>query len=132
MKTIIQKITFKNTTLNELYSLYMNPKLHSEITGSGVIISEKAGSKLFVFDGYITGKTLYCIKNSLIVQEWIGSDWDEDTEASVLVLSFEQKGKNVIVNLCHANVPDIHAESIDKGWYEYYWESWGKYLTKKG
>ena len=30
-KTIVQKITFKNTTTDELYKLYMDEQKHSEV-----------------------------------------------------------------------------------------------------
>jgi len=131
MATIIQKVAFKNTTTKQLYDLYMNAKLHGHITNSSVKISAKPGSKLEVFEGYITGKTLKAIKNKLIVQSWFGSDWSEDDDDSVFVLSFEQKGKDAALNVIHANVPDNKAASLEKGWYNHYWNPWKQYLAGK-
>ena len=131
MATIIQQVIFKNVKTKQVYDLYMDPKLHGMITNGKVKISARPGSKLHVFDGYITGKTLLTVKNRLIVQEWIGSDWGEKAEPSVFSLSFEQKGRDVVMNVFHANVPDKNASSLDKGWHDHYWKPWKEYLAGK-
>jgi len=130
-KTITQKITFKNTAVKDCYDLYMNEKKHSEVTGGPTKISDKEGTSFNVYDGYITGKNLQLIKDKLIVQSWHGSDWDADEIDSTFILLFEQKGRDVIVYVTHANLPDKHAESIDKGWHTWYWEPWKNYLAGK-
>src|SRR6185436_18575775 len=130
-KTITQKVTFKNTTCKDCYDLYMNAKKHSEVTGGAVKISDKEGTPFDVYDGYITGKNLQLNKNKLIVQSWHGSDWEPGEIDSTLILLFEQKGNSVIAYVTHANLPDEHADSIDKGWYTYYWEPWKNYLAGK-
>jgi len=131
MATIIQKIVFKNTKTSQLYNLYMDAKLHGLVTAGKVTISEKPGSALKVFDGYITGKTLQTVKNKLIVQQWHGSDWGDGSNDSVCALSFEQKGKDAILNVFHANVPDDKAQGLDKGWHDHYWKTWKQYLAGK-
>jgi len=130
-KTITQKVTFKNTTCKDCYDLYMNAKKHSEITGGPVKISDKEGASFDVYDGYAIGRNLHLIKNKLIVQSWRASDWDAGDIDSTFIILFEQKGKNVIVNVTHANLPDKQAASIDKGWYTWYWEPWKSYLAVK-
>lgn len=131
MATIVQKIVFKNTSTKKLYDLYMDAKLHGMITNGDVTISEKAGSKLEVFGGYITGKTLQTVKNKLIVQQWHGSDWAAGSEDSAFVLSFEKQGKDAILHVFHANVPDEKAKGLDKGWHDHYWNPWKQYLAGK-
>jgi activator of HSP90 ATPase len=131
MATIIQKVVFKNTRKESLYDLYMNAKSHSLITDGPVKISEKAGSAFNAFDGYITGKNLMIIKNELIVQSWHGADWDEKDPDSVFIISLEQKGKDVVLNAVHANVPDNKEESLSKGWHEFYWNPWKQHLAGK-
>ena len=109
----------------------MDPKMHGMITNSPVKISEKTGSKLEVFGGYITGKTLLAVKNKLVVQQWLGSDWGSKAESSVFSLSFEQKGADAVLNVFHANVPDVHYSSLEKGWNDHYWKPWKQYLAGK-
>ncbi len=131
MATINQRIVFKNTSTKELYDLYMNAKLHGQIAGGRVKVSEKPGSPLEAFDGYIKGKTLMVVKDQLIVQSWRGSDWSPTEPDSAFVLAFEQKGKDAIMHVCHANVPDAQAKGLDKGWRDFYWNPWKQHLSGK-
>ena len=128
-KTITQRVVFKNTTASELYELYMNAKKHSAATGTGTKISEKEGAKYSAGDDYITGKNLVLVKNKMIVQTWKAADWDKDEQDSIFILTFEQQGKNAVLNMVHANIPDKHADSIKKGWTTYYWNPWKAYLA---
>lgn len=130
-KTITQKIVFKNTSAKVLYDMYMNEKKHSELTGGPAKITSKIGATYSVYDGYITGKNLHLIKDTLIVQTWRGSDWNKTDSESILILKFEPKGEDVAVKMIHANVPSKHVDSIKKGWDDYYWEPWKKYLESK-
>ena len=120
---------FKNTTREALYELYMNAKIHSSITDGPVEISEKVGSSFKAFGGYITGKNLQLVKNELIVQSWRGSDWDFTDSDSSFLLSLEQKGNDVILNMVHANVPDAQDKDLDKGWHDFYWNPWKQHLA---
>jgi|SRR5215831_20886059 len=131
MATIIQKVVFKNTKISQLYNLYMDAKLHGMITNGKVTISDKPGSQLNVFDGYITGTTLQTVKNKLVAQQWHGSDWAKGSEDSIFVLTFDQEGNDAILHVFHGNVPDDKAASLDKGWHDHYWKPWKQYLEGK-
>jgi activator of HSP90 ATPase len=67
----------------------------------------------------------------LIVQSWRASDWDKSAIDSTFILSFEQKEKDGILHLVHANIPDKHFAGIKDGWYTYYWQPWKKYFSSK-
>ena len=127
MATIVQKEVFKNTQSEALYELYMNAGLHSLITNGPVEISDNAGSSFNAFGGYITGKNLMLVRGRLIVQLWRGSDWDK--KDSVFVISLEQKGKDTLLNMVHANVPDNKEARLAKGWKEHYWNPWRQHLA---
>ena len=129
MATIIQKVLFKNTTKESLYELYMNAGKHSMIIDGPVVISEKVGDSFNAFGGYITGKNLHLVKNQLIVQSWRGSDWNTKDPDSVFLISLEQKGKDVLLNMIHANVPDDKQKDLDKGWSDHYWNPWKQYIA---
>lgn len=130
-KTIVQKVVFKNTTPKDLYDLYMDAKKHSTATGAPAKIAAKEGSQYSVHSGYITGKNLQLVKDKLIVQTWRAKEWHKDDIDSTFIINLESKGKDVIVHAIHANIPDKHAESIDKGWHTHYWEPWKKHLAGK-
>jgi activator of HSP90 ATPase len=131
LKTIIQEIVFKNTTPKVLYGLYMDSKKHSAATGVPAKISGKVGGSFSVYNGVITGKNLQLLKDKLIVQAWRTKDWKKDDLDSTFIIALKPKGKDVVLHAVHANVPDGQAEGIDKGWHEYYWEPWKKFLDGK-
>ncbi len=131
MATIIQKVVFKNTKKESLFELYINARKHSLVTGSPAKISEKAGSSFTAFDGYITGKNIMILKNKLIVQLWRGSDWAKKDADSVFMISLDQNGKDAVLNMVHANVPDKQEADLSKGWKDFYWKPWKKYLAGK-
>lgn len=130
-KTITQKILFKNTTPKVLFDLYTNSKKHSLSTGADAKISTKTGGSFSAHGGYISGINLHFVKNKLIVQTWRGSNWEKEDEDSIFILLIEPKGKDSILNVTHANLPDVHAASIDKGWHDYYWKPWKIFLSGK-
>ena len=130
-KTIVQEVVFKNTTPKALYDLYMDAKKHSAATGAPAKISDKAGSSFSAHGGYITGKNLHLVKNKLIVQTWRAQDWNKDELESTFIIALSPKGNDVVLQAVHANVPDNQAKGIDKGWHEFYWEPWKKYLAGK-
>jgi activator of HSP90 ATPase len=127
-KTITQKILFKNTSPADVYPLYMDAKLHAKLTGAPARISSKAGSQFSAHGNYIKGKNLLIIKNKMIVQTWRGSDWNKTDGDSIFMLSFEPKGKDTLVQMTHANIPDKEADGIRSGWNDYYWKPWKEHL----
>jgi activator of HSP90 ATPase len=130
-KTIVQKIVFKNTAPKVLYNLYMDAKLHSKLTGGPAKITSKVGNRFSAHGGYIKGKNLHLVKDKVIVQTWRGSDWSKTDEDSVFSLLFEQKGKDTVVHMSHAFVPDNQYADINTGWPTYYWNPWKQHLAGK-
>jgi activator of HSP90 ATPase len=130
-KTFSQKVVFKNTTPKAVYDLYMNPKKHAMISAAPATISSKVGGKYSVFGGYIQGKNLHLVKDKLIVQTWRAEGWDKNDVDSTFIISLEPKGKDVVLQAIHANVPDMHSASLEKGWHDHYWNPWKQHLAGK-
>jgi activator of HSP90 ATPase len=130
-KTIVQKVVFKNTTPKALYELYMDAKLHSKVTGGPAKISKKVGSSFSAHGDYITGKNLHLIENKLIVQTWRGKGWDKNDVDSLFSIHLEQKGKDVVLNAVHANLPESAVAGVNKGWHDHYWKPWKQHLAGK-
>lgn len=131
-KTICQTIIFKNTSPEMLYGIYLDAKKHSKAIGGGAVkISTKGGSSYSAWDGYITGKTLQLIKGKMIVQSWRSADFKAGDTDSILILWFEKKGKDAVINMAHANVPDHQYYGVKSGWNDFYWKPWKKYLSGK-
>jgi activator of HSP90 ATPase len=132
-KTLNQKIIFKNQQVSRLYSMYLDSKEHTRLTGNNKAkISAKEGAAFSIYDGYSFGKNLQLVKNKLIVQSWRASDWNKTDIDSTLILSFEQKGKDAVINMVHANVPNNQAASLKEGWNDFYWKPWRECLMLIG
>ncbi|HTA27737.1 MAG TPA: SRPBCC domain-containing protein [Bacteroidia bacterium] len=131
MKTLTQKVIFKNTTPEELYEMYMDAKMHSMLTSAPAKITKKEGSSYSAHGDYIKGKNLNLVPGKLIVQTWRGSDWKKTDLNSIFMLQLEKKGNDAVLNMVHANIPDNEAEGIKSGWNDYYWTPWKAHLAGK-
>jgi activator of HSP90 ATPase len=109
----------------------MDSKLHSKVINGPVKIKKKEGSAFSAYGDYINGKTLQLIPDKLIVQSWWASDWDTNETISTFILLFEQRGKDAVVCMTHANVPDVQYQSLKNGWNLYYWKPLKAYLKEK-
>jgi activator of HSP90 ATPase len=130
-KTISQKVVFRKTSPKTLYDLYMNAKKHTMIAGGPVTISAKEGAPFSAHGDYIIGTNLKLVRDKLIVQTWRASNWDMSDSDSIFMILLEPKGKDVVMHAVHANVPDAHFTSIDKGWFDHYWNPWKQFLSGK-
>jgi activator of HSP90 ATPase len=130
MKTVIHELTFK-VTPKILFELYMDSKKHSMATGAKAVMSRKAGGSFKAHHGYIGGKNLLIIPNKMIVQTWRGSDWPKSEEDSIFILSFKPIGKGTEMTMVHTNLSQKQAIHVNKGWHDFYWTPWKKYLAKK-
>lgn len=130
-KPIVQKVVFKNATPKEIYDIYMNSKKHAEITGHGAVIQAKAGGKFSVYNGGLTGKILQLEKDKMIVQSWRSDAFKKTDLDSTLILQLEAKGKDTVLYMVHANVPEQDHKGVTDGWPAYYWEPMKEYLKAR-
>ena len=127
-KTLIQSVTFKNVSPQQLYGIYMDSKQHADAIGSKAIVQNKVGGNFSAF-GMLKGKFLVLVKNKMIVQTWRSIKFKKNDEDSILILRFESITGGARINLVHAFIPDHDYNDIKKGWPNYYWKSWKKYLS---
>jgi activator of HSP90 ATPase len=123
-KTIAQAVVFKNTTPAQLYKLYMDAKL----TGGAAKISNRVGATFSAYGGYCFGKNLHLQQNRLIVQTWRSTDFKKTDADSIFSILLEQGGKDTVLYMTHANLPDKEAAGVKKGWNDFYWKPWKGYL----
>ena len=115
-----------------LYAMYLSPKAHGAITGGRIEIGARPGSKFKAFGGALTGRMLHTVPGRLIVQAWRAKPFHKGDHDSTLVLRFLPAGRNRgRIDLEHVNVPSHDYHGVDKGWKNYYWKPWRKYLASK-
>ena len=131
MAKVIQQSVTLPASAKSLYSMYLNARIHSAITGAKVAIGAKSGSRFSAFDGALSGKVLQTVPGSLIVQTWRSGKFHKGDPDSTLILRFVPVGRKGRIELTHVNVPKHDLRGVTQGWKHYYWEPWRRYLKNK-
>ena len=129
-KTLSQSVTFKNCSPKQLYRIYMDSKKHAQAIGSKASVQNKVGGSFSAF-GMLKGKFLVLVKNKMIVQAWRSVKFRKGDDDSILVLRFEKVKGGARIDLLHTAIPEHDYADIKKGWPNYYWKPWQKYLSKQ-
>jgi activator of HSP90 ATPase len=128
-RTIEQSVEFKSSPA-QLYELFMDSARHSAATGAPAKIDRKPGGKWFAHNRMIGGKTLFLVPNRMIVQSWRSQGWKASDPDSILIVRFEKSPRGARVKIVHVGVPSQDHAGVTKGWKNYYWKAWKKYLSK--
>ena len=129
MNSVIeQTVTFKNTTPEELFNIFLDSNKHSQILGGAAVkISKNEGDSFTCLNGNLTGKNLMIVPNRMIVQSWRGNVWAKEDLDSILILTFTSITNGAKIYMVHSNTPDQFTELWDK----VYWQPLKAYLEKK-
>jgi activator of HSP90 ATPase len=111
--------------------MYLDPKVHQEITGAPVLIGDERDAPFEAFNGSLTGTTVQVVRPTLIVQSWRSTEFKETDPDSTLILSFTPRGNEGRIDLIHLDVPDQDYDGVNEGWEKYYWVPWRSYLERK-
>jgi activator of HSP90 ATPase len=128
-KTIQQAVTFRASP-ERLFDIYLSSRLHSAATGARAVMSRKVGGAFMAHGGHLRGRNLAIVPGRLVVQSWRGSNWKKRDLDSTLVLAFSRAPGGGRIAMTHVNVPDANAASITRGWSDYYWKPFRKYLKR--
>jgi activator of HSP90 ATPase len=130
-KSIRQTVTF-NASPEAVYSLLMDQKKHSAITGSKVTMSTKVNGKFMVFDGYCHGFNIELIEGKKIVQAWhFAEDGWPDDHFSICTFQFEQADDKTKLKFLQTFIPENKVELLKEGWIEFYWDPMKHYLKNR-
>jgi activator of HSP90 ATPase len=131
MRRLITQSVVLPAPAENLYATYLDPALHSAVTGAPVTVGAEAGSPFSAFGGQISGTTLAVIAPRLIVQSWRSGNFLDGDPDSTLILTFVPEGKNGRIDLIHIDVPEQDYQGASDGWDKFYWTPWKKYLARK-
>lgn len=129
MKTIQSTEYFPGVGCAELFALYTDADLHSEVTGAQAIIEPQTGSNYSAHDGYCFGVNLLIETNRRIVQTWRANNWPPEWPDSIVILSFENGSEGAILHFTQSDLHDSVVDEIYAGWSEYYWDPWKLWLA---
>jgi activator of HSP90 ATPase len=129
MTPVIQQRVRFRTSPRALFDLYLDSRRHSLSTGAPATISRKSGEKFKAFGGQLEGRNLLIVPGKQIVQLWRATHWKK-ADWSILILTFSAVAGGAQVDLVHVGVPAYDHGGVSKGWPQYYWHPWKKYLRK--
>ena len=131
MLRVVQQSVVLHASPRRLYAMYLSSKVHGAFTGGKIEISARTGSKFKAFGGALTGRMLCTVPGRLIVQAWRSIAFHKRDHDSTLILRFLPAGRNRgRIDLVHVNVPSHDYRGVNKGWKNYYWKPWRKYLAR--
>lgn len=116
----------------EVYDAYVDPRKHSDFTGSPASGTARKGAKFEAWDGYITGRFVELEKGKRVVQEWKTTEWPEGYPHSMLELTFRRKGQKTELVMVHSKVPAEQVQKYAGGWVESYWNPLKEYFRQRG
>jgi len=128
--TIKQKIILQASP-NEVYYVLLDPRKHSEFTGSKATGKAQVDAEFTAWDGYISGKNLELEKGKRIVQEWVTSDWPDGYPPSRLEFTLKEVDGKTELTMVHSEIPAEQKEELKQGWIDFYWEPLKAYFKKR-
>jgi activator of HSP90 ATPase len=129
--TIKQTVIIPKVQPKQVYEAYVDPKKHSDFTGSKTTGKPIVGSKFTAWDDYIFGKFLELEEGRRVVQEWASTDFPEGYPPSKLELTFHEVPEGTKIIMIHSNVPKEQADETTEGWTEFYWTPLREYFAKQ-
>ncbi len=127
---IVQKIQV-NASPIEVYDAFINPKIHSEFTGSKASGNMLEGSKFTAWNGYIYGTHLELKRGKKIIQEWVTSEWPINFPPSRLELTFNEIDNKTEITMIHSDIPSSQEADLRQGWIEFYWNPLKEFFLKE-
>jgi activator of HSP90 ATPase len=91
-------------------------------------LSAQVGGTFSLFDGYILGRQLALVPDSLIVQAWRVLNWPAGVYS---IARFELTGSAHVTRLVfdHTGFPKGDAEHLASGWQAHYWDPLARLLA---
>jgi len=127
--TIIQNVIIKALP-EEVYNAFIDPKKHSEFTGSKATGKMSVGDEFTAWDGYIHGRNLALEEGKKIIQNWVTTDWPPDFPPSRLELTFKDLGDKTGITMVHSDVPISQETDLKQGWIDFYWKPLNDFFNK--
>ena len=130
--TSINQRIILNALPEEVYDAFLDPKKHSDFTGSEATGKAEVGAEFTAWDGYISGRNLELKKGKRIVQEWTTTEWPKGYPPSRLELTFNEiDGRRTELTMVHSEIPADQEDELKQGWTDYYWEPLKHYFGKR-
>jgi uncharacterized protein YndB with AHSA1/START domain len=115
----------------DIYQAWLDSRAHSEMTGGDARQSDQVGAAVSAWDDYITGRNLELVPGERIVQSWRTTQFTDEHEDSVIVVTLDEVEDGTLLTLVHRNVPEEQTGYERGGWQEHYFEPMKEYFAKR-
>jgi len=130
----------KDFSIRASYIVYASPdKVFEALTDSGIIASwsgglavvePKAGGRVELFDGWITGEVLVYKPGKELSYTWKPSEWNKKIPASIVNYKLREHGAGTEIILTHTELPSQEeAEKHREGWVDYVFDPMNDFFT---
>jgi uncharacterized protein YndB with AHSA1/START domain len=113
-----------------LYNAWLNPDIHTDMTGGKAEVSDQVGEDFTAWDGYITGKNLELQPPLRIFQSWRTTEFSASDPDSILEITFIPEGKETRIIIRHSDLPE-HGMQYQQGWVDAYFTPMKEYFQEK-
>ncbi len=126
---LTQTIFILHASAKEIYSVLLDSKLHTKLTGDKAVVDPREGGEFRTFGGYASGRTTRLVPNKLIEQTWRASDWSEG-HYSKIKFEFKDVEGGCEIHFTQKNLPEGTEGEFESGWEDFYWSPLKKYFSK--
>ena len=113
-----------------VYNAWLDSNSHTEMTGAKAECSNSVGEVFSAWDGYISGENVEMVKDNRIIQKWRTTDFLDEDEDSLIIVSFEKRGEGCCLIIEHNDIP-LGQPDYKDGWREFYFKPMTDYFNKK-
>jgi uncharacterized protein YndB with AHSA1/START domain len=113
-----------------LYKAWLNPDIHTDMTGGKAEVSDQVGEDFTAWDGYISGKNLELQPPLRILQSWRTTEFSASDPDSILEITFIPEGKETRIIIRHSDLPE-HGMQYQQGWVDAYFTPMKEYFQEK-
>lgn len=130
LTTITQTVVVQ-TTPEEVFRAFVDPRVHAAVTGAAATGSARVGGRFTAWDGYISGVNRVVERPRRLVQAWMTTEWPDGAEPSQVEFVFTAVKGGTKIRMVHSRVPAAQAASYRQGWIDYYWEPLKAYFRER-
>ena len=99
-----------------------------KLPSAPTVIAAEAGGGFSIFGGYIMGRTLELVPDTLLVQAWREATWEPGAFSLVSFALFDD-GAGCKLVFDHTGFPKGDADHLLEGWNGNYWQPLAKFLA---
>lgn len=105
---------------SDIYSAFMDDKVHSAFSGGTSQISTEIGGEAIMHDGQITARNIELEPGRKIVQAWRVAPWEEG-QYTILRIILAAEGDSTRIILDQTGCPEEMTDHLAGGWEARYW-----------